>query len=44
MKIYKTDEHPEVATTLAQIAQQFENLGDYKKALGQFERVLGNIN
>ncbi len=39
-KIYKTEEHPEVATTLALIAEQWRDMGDYQKALEQFERVL----
>ena len=33
--------HPEVATTLANIAEQFRNMGQYQRALEQFERVLG---
>jgi tetratricopeptide (TPR) repeat protein len=40
-KIYKTDEHPQVATTLANIAQQRRNLGDYERAIEVFEKVLG---
>ncbi len=41
IKIYKTVEHPSVATTLSIIAQQWSNMGDYQKALTQFEQVLG---
>ena len=40
-KIYKTTEHPEVATTLANIAQQRSNLGDYQTAIEEFQKVLG---
>jgi hypothetical protein len=40
-KIYKTKEHPQVATTLANIAEQRSNLGDYQGALEDFEKVLG---
>lgn len=43
-KIYNTSEHPQIATTLAQIAEQWSNLGEYQKALKQFERVLGKNN
>lgn len=42
-KIYKTTEHPQVATTLGQIATLWSKLGEYQKALTQFERVLGKI-
>ena len=41
IKIYKTRDHPQVATTLAQIAEQWSSLGEYQKALQQFEKVLG---
>ncbi len=34
-------ENSSVATTLFNIAQQWSNLGEYQKALEQFERVLG---
>ena len=40
-KIYKTTEHPHVATTLALIAEQWSNMGEYQKALEQFKKVLG---
>ncbi len=41
MKIFKTPDHPEVATTLEQIAEQFWNMGRLKKALRNFKKVLG---
>ena len=41
IKIYKTTDHPEVATTLGQIAQEWSRMGEYQKALQQFEKVLG---
>ena len=41
IKIYKTTDHPEVATTLANIAEQWSIMGEYQKALQQFEKVLG---
>jgi hypothetical protein len=31
-KIYKTNEHPDLATTLDKIAKQRSNLGDYQKS------------
>ena len=40
-KIYGTEEHPSIANTLYSIAQQYSNLGDYKKALEEFQRILG---
>ncbi len=40
-KIYKTTEHPDVATTLGNIAQQKSNLGDYQTAIEEFQKVLG---
>jgi hypothetical protein len=42
-KIHKTIEHPEVATTLDHIAGLWSKLGQYQKALNQFERVQGKI-
>ena len=42
IKIYKTDEHPHVATTLSQIAQQWSKKGEYKRALKQFEKIYGS--
>ncbi len=42
-KIYKTTEHPEVATTLANIAQQRSKLGDYQTAMEEFQKVLGKV-
>jgi tetratricopeptide (TPR) repeat protein len=41
-KIYKTNEHPQVASTLYNIAQQRSNIGDYQRAIEEFEKVLGN--
>ena len=41
IKIYKTRDHPKVATTLAKIAEQWSSMGEYQKALQQFEKVLG---
>ena len=41
IKIYKTTDHPKVAIKLAQIAQQWSSMGEYQKALQQFEKVLG---
>jgi hypothetical protein len=43
-EIYKTTDHPEVATTLSKIAQEWSNMGDYQNALTQYERVLGKKN
>ena len=43
-KIYKNTDHPDVAITLANIAQQWNLMGDYQKALQQFEKVLGKNN
>ena len=40
-KIYKTNEHQEVATTLENIARQRSDLGEYQKAIEEFENVLG---
>ena len=40
-KFYKTTDHPDVATTLGNIAAQWSNMGLYEKALQQFEKVLG---
>jgi hypothetical protein len=40
-KIYETNEHPAVATTLANITQERSNLGDYKRAFEDFRKVLG---
>ena len=39
--IFKTYEHPKIATTLAYIGQQWSNLCEYEKALRQFNRVIG---
>ena len=40
-KIYKTNEHPEVAKILSSIAQNRSNLGEYQRAIEEFEKVLG---
>ena len=40
-RIFKTDEHPNVAASLSCIADQYSNLGDYRNALEQYEKVLG---
>jgi hypothetical protein len=40
-KIYKTSSHPQIATTMALIAQQWSRIGNYERALEQFESVLG---
>ena len=39
-KIHKTDENSSVVVTLVNIAEQWKNMGDFKKALEQLERVL----
>jgi hypothetical protein len=36
-------DHPKVATTLGLIAEQWSELGQYQKALEQFEMVLGKV-
>ncbi len=41
IKIFKIIEHPEVAITLANIGEQLREMGEFQKALVQFERVLG---
>jgi hypothetical protein len=41
MKIFKTEEHPDVAYSLSCIADEYSNLGEYRKAFEQYERVLG---
>jgi hypothetical protein len=40
-KIFKTTENPHVCLTLSQMAVQLINMGEYHKALQQFESVLG---
>ncbi len=40
-KIYKTTEHPQVASTLFNIAQERSNLGDFQTAIEEFQKVLG---
>ena len=42
MKIFNTTEHPQVATTLAGIAEQWGYMEEYQVALEKFEKVLGN--
>ena len=39
--IYNTDEHPAVAASLKRVAKEYRNLGKHRKALHQFEKVLG---
>ena len=41
MKLYKTEEHPDICTTLAQIAWCYGELGSYQEALKKYEHVLG---
>ena len=43
-KIFRTEEHPNVATTMHSIAQQLSNLGDYQKAHDHFVSVLGILS
>ena len=43
-RIFKTDEHPSVAASLSCIAGEYSNLGDYRNALEQYEKVLGTSN
>ncbi len=40
-RIYKGEEHPEIATTLISIGELWSNFGSYLDALKQFENVLG---
>ena len=42
-KIYGTEEHPETATTISHIAEQWQNLGEPKKALMLFLKVFGRM-
>lgn len=39
--MYNTTYHPEVAKTLENIAQQRSNMGDYQRAIEEFEKILG---
>ena len=40
-KVYKNPDHLFIAKTLAAIADLWSTMGDYQKALQQFEKVLG---
>lgn len=40
-RIYKETKHPSIPTTMHEIALQYSNLGQCKKALGAFQDVLG---
>ena len=41
MRIFRTEEHPEVIHSLGQIANQYANMGKYQQALEEFQKVLG---
>jgi hypothetical protein len=43
-KIYKTNEHPQIATTLGNIADQRSRLGYFQRSYEEFEKVLGKQN
>lgn len=41
-KIYENNEHPAVAFTLHNIAQQYDHMNQHQKALENFEKAFSN--
>ena len=41
--MFKTEDHPSIATTLYGIGQELSNLGRNQEALDKYERVLGKF-
>ena len=40
--MYESDDHPNIATALSNVAFYYSKLGDYEKALLEYMKVLGN--